>query len=113
VLATLLDGILPEVFCDGRSPPVDVNAELRLVVSISDGVVAESTGLSELDSEPVIVALTDTLDPEPDNEVDEEAESEERTPEELTASEGSTTVVDELEIKDDAVALEDVSCRDA
>jgi hypothetical protein len=83
VLTTPLEDRLPKVLCCRLcSPPVDVYAELRLDVRVSDGVA------TELESEPVIAALPETLDSEPDTELDDEAVCEERRPEELAASEG-------------------------
>jgi hypothetical protein len=98
VLTTPLEDKPPEVLCcETCSPPVDVYAELRLDARVSDGVV------TELESEPVVVALPETLDSEPDTELDDEAVCEE-----LAALEDSNTVVDEPETADGPVVLADV-----
>jgi hypothetical protein len=103
VLTTPLEGVFPEVLCcEICSPPVDVYAELRLDARVSDDVV------TELESEPVVAALPETLDSEPDTELDGEAVCEERRPEELAALEGSITVMDEPESADGPVVLADV-----
>jgi hypothetical protein len=83
VLTTPLEDRLPEVLCcELCSPPVDVYVELRLDARVSDGVV------TELESKPVIAALPEMLESEPDTELDDEAVCEERRPEELVALEG-------------------------